>query len=91
MFNQQNQPQQSGSMFLHPQDEETLCQVLKCLVEEWGPEYVHVSVPEKWLEYGNSSLGHVRLDYTTEITVGIHVRHCKYNVAIDYVVELARA
>ena len=35
------------SIFKNPTDEDRLCHVLKAYVEEWGPQNVIVSVPNK--------------------------------------------
>lgn len=74
------------SMFQDPSDEEKLCQVLKAYVEEWGPEAVIVSVPKHWKEYGGSSLGRVRLEFSTGNTVSIRVEY--ESVRINYDVQL---
>jgi len=65
--------QNEYSMFVDPTDEETLCQTLKAYVEEWGPDAVTVKVPAHWKDYGASSLGRVRLEYSTRNTVEIRV------------------
>ncbi|MBY0356959.1 MAG: hypothetical protein K2W82_03075 [Candidatus Obscuribacterales bacterium] len=74
------------SMFQNPNDEEKLCQVLKAYVEEWGPDAVIVSVPTHWKEYGGSSLGRVRLDFSTDHTVSIRVVYD--SVRLNYDVQL---
>lgn len=74
------------SMFQDPNDEERLCQVLKAYVEEWGPDAVVVSVPTHWKEYGGSSLGRVRLDFSTDNTVSIRVVYD--SVRLNYDVQL---
>ncbi|MBY0547316.1 MAG: hypothetical protein K2W95_08495 [Candidatus Obscuribacterales bacterium] len=71
------------SMFQDPNDEEKLCQVLKAYVEEWGPEAVIVSVPMHWKEYGGTSLGRVRLEFTTDNTVSIKVEYETIRIAYD--------
>jgi hypothetical protein len=76
-------------MFKNPQDEERLCQVLKAYVEEWGPEYVIVSVPRHWKEYSSSNLGRVRLEFVTDHTVSIRVEY-DY-VQLNYAVQLQAA
>jgi len=74
------------SMFQDPRDEERLCQVLKAYVEEWGAENVIVSVPSSWREFSTTTLGRVRLEFTTENTVSIRVEYelvrLKYDVQI---------
>ncbi len=74
------------SMFRNPADEDTLCQVLKAYVEEWGPENVIVSVPKQWMEYSANNLGRVRLEFSTQDTVSIRVEYdfvrLKYDVAL---------
>jgi len=74
-------------MFKNPRDEEKLCQVLKAYVEEWGPENVIVSVPEHWSDYSTSSLGRVRLEFSTADTVSIRVEYefvrVKYDVQLQ--------
>ncbi len=74
------------SIFLDPTDEERLCGVLKAYVEEWGPEYVVVSVPKEWHQYGTDSLGRVRLEFATESSICISVHY--ESVKIDYSVQL---
>ncbi len=73
-------------MFQDPRDEEKLCQVLKAYVEEWGPESVIVCVPVQWKEHSGSSLGRVRLEFTTGDTVSIKVEY--ESVRIKYDVQL---
>jgi hypothetical protein len=77
------------SMFQDPRDEDKLCQVLKAYVEEWGPENVIVSVPEHWSEYSTSTLGRVRLEFSTENTVSIRVEY--ETVRLIYDVQLQAA
>lgn len=74
------------SIFQDPKDEERLCKVLKAYVEEWGPEYVVVSVPKEWHGYHSNSLGRVRLEFTTECSICISVHY--ELVRIDYAVQL---
>jgi len=62
------------NLFYDPKDEERLCQVLKAYVEEWGSEYVSVSVPARWKgRAGCKTLGRVRLLFDTENAVAIKV------------------
>jgi hypothetical protein len=84
-----NRRSETMSMFQDPDDEEKLCQVLKAYVEEWGPEAVIVSVPRHWKEYGGSSLGRVRLEFSTGNTVSIRVEY--ETVRINYDVQLQAA
>ena len=70
------------SMFTNPEDEERLCQVLRTFVEEWGPENVIVAVPEEWRQYNTSSLGQVRLEFSTRSCVSVRVEYddiCRVN------------
>lgn len=77
------------SNFRDPKDEERLCQVLKAYVEEWGAEYVVVSVPKEWRQYSTGALGLVRLEFTIERSICISV-HYEF-VRIDYFVQLRSA
>jgi len=77
------------SMFKNPKDEEKLCQVLRAYVEEWGPENVIVSVPEHWSDYSASSLGRVRLEFTTSDSVSIRVEYDF--IRVKYAVQLQAA
>jgi len=76
-------------MFCDPADEETLCQVLKPYVEEWGPDAVIVSVPRAWRDVGRDSLGKVRLEFNTVNSVSIAVEH--WSGRICFKVELRKA
>lgn len=74
------------SMFKNPQDEEQLCEILRTYVEEWGPENVIVSVPEEWREYNTSSLGQVRLEFSTHSCVSVRVEYdslCRVNYNVQ--------
>jgi hypothetical protein len=53
-------------------DEESMCQTLKCLVEEFGPEYVIVHAPRSW-NNGKYNLGPVSLKFDTENTLFIEL------------------
>lgn len=77
------------SMFQDPRDEDKLCQVLKAYVEEWGPENVIVSVPEHWSEYSTSTLGRVRLEFSTENTVSIRVEYEAVRLIYDVQLQAA--
>jgi hypothetical protein len=77
------------NMFKNPTDEERLCQVLKAYVEEWGPENVIVSVPEHWSDYTTSSLGRVRLEFSTADTVSIRVEYDFVRVKYDVQLQAA--
>lgn len=39
------------SIYKTPADEQTLCDIAKCYIEEWGRENVELHVPKRWLEY----------------------------------------
>lgn len=73
-------------MFKNPQDEETLCGILKAYVEEYGPEHVIVALPAHW-QNDEYSLGAVRLEFTTVDSIEIRVRY--ESIAINYELELA--
>lgn len=77
------------NMFQDPRDEERLCQVLKAYVEEWGPENVIVSVPSHWQDYGSSSLGRVRLEFSTSDRVSIRVEYEKVKIIYDVQLQVA--
>lgn len=77
------------NMFQDPRDEERLCQVLKAYVEEWGPENVIVSVPSHWRDYGGSSLGRVRLEFSTSDRVSIRVEYEKVRIIYDVQLQVA--
>lgn len=90
MHNNQSSQSNEG-MFQDPKDEEKLCQVLKALVEEWGPEKVIVSVPTVWKEStGNSTLGRVQLEFTEDNAVAVRVRCDEINASIDNIVQLKK-
>ncbi len=78
------------SIFKNPMDEDKLCQVLKAYVEEWGPEYVIVSVPHKWQNYSAENFGLVRLEYATADTVSIRVDY-ENKTQLAYAVQLQAA
>lgn len=78
------------SIFKNPTDENKICQVLKAFVEEWGPEYVVVSVPHKWRHYKADNFGLVRLEYSTADTVSIRVEY-ENKTQLAYAVELQAA
>lgn len=78
----------SNEMSFNERQEELLCQVLKAWIEEFGPEYVQVTVPMDW--QGPDHLGKVPVFYVNDDTVGVHVRW-NSNVALDYVRPFARA
>ena len=76
--------------FCHQADQRELCQVLRALIEEWGPESVVVGVPRQWRRPQETvlSLGQVQLEYCTECTVCFHV---EYNGGrLNYEAELAK-
>lgn len=75
------------SMFQDINDEEKLCQVLKAYVEEWGPEAVIVSVPTHWKDYGGTSLGRVRLEFSTKDTVSIRVEYESIRINYDVMLQ----
>ncbi|HEY9755455.1 MAG TPA: hypothetical protein V6C97_09860 [Oculatellaceae cyanobacterium] len=77
------------SMFQDARDEDRLCQVLKAYVEEWGPENVIVSVPQHWSEYSTSTLGRVRLEFSTENTVSIRVEYDFVRLIYDVQLQAA--
>ncbi len=78
------------SIFKNPTDEDRLCHVLKAYVEEWGPQNVIVSVPNKWSDYNTDSLGLVRLEFSTSDSVSIRVEYDK-QVQLSYAVQLQTA
>ncbi len=78
------------SIFKNPTDEDSLCHVLKAYVEEWGPQNVIVSVPNKWSDYSTDSLGLVRLEFSTADTVSIRVEYDK-QVQLSYAIQLQAA
>jgi hypothetical protein len=78
------------SIFKNPTDEDRLCHVLKAYVEEWGPQHVIVSVPNKWSSYNTDSLGLVRLEFCTADSVSIRVEYDK-QVQLSYAVQLQTA
>jgi hypothetical protein len=78
------------SIFKNPTDEDRLCQVLKAYVEEWGPQHVIVSVPNKWSNYNADSLGLVKLEFSTSDTVSIRVEYEK-EVQLSYAIQLQAA
>ncbi len=82
----------ANSIFRNPADEESLCAILKTYVEEWGPEYVIVSVPKHWKDYGSNSLGRVRLEFSEYNRVCIRVRYpdaqSGVDINLDYAIEL---
>jgi hypothetical protein len=48
-------------------DEQLMVQVLRCFIEEWGPDNVIVNVPRVWQDDVEvSSLGRVRLAFENE-------------------------
>lgn len=78
------------SIFKNPNDEDRLCHVLKAFVEEWGPQHVIVSVPDRWSNYNTDSFGLVRLEFSTSDTVSIRVEY-ENQVKLSYDVQLQMA
>ena len=64
-------------MFENQQDEETICQVLKAYMEEWGTENVIVSLPTEWRQYGTEYVAGVRFEFSTERTISIRAEYKK--------------
>ncbi len=54
-------------MFENQQDEETICQVLKAYMEEWGTENVIVSLPSEWRQYGTEYVAGVRFEFQPSV------------------------
>ena len=77
------------SMFNDPKDEDKICDVLRAYVEEWGPEYVIVSVPKHWREFCPNNLGRVGLEFTTENTISIRVEYNLGKVIYDMQLKAA--
>lgn len=47
------------------EDVETVAQILRAYIEEWGHENVLVSVPKDWQQFWNeSTLGRVRIEFS---------------------------
>lgn len=79
----------NNSLFKSPQDEETICKVLKAYVEEHGAEAITVLVPKRWREYSNNhSLGgRINLLFSLDNSVCIQASSLQYSC--NFIMELA--
>jgi hypothetical protein len=63
------------NLFACVEQEERMCGILRCYIEEWGPENVVVGLPRSWSRYVSAeNIGRVRLSFETDDTVCIQVR-----------------
>ncbi len=73
-------------MFYSQKDEEELGRVTTALVEEYGPEYITLSLPRAWDDGVTNRVGCVRLFWhtvdTAEIEVRFHGNHIKYAMRV---------
>jgi hypothetical protein len=46
-----------------------LCNMIRCLAEEWGPEHLEIQVPKIWSAWDNTMCGGSQLHFVTEDSV----------------------
>lgn len=85
-------PCSSRDQFQNDHYKQKLYQQLFAWAEEWGHDSVHMTLPSDWLKHGQpSSLGRIKLLFTNDNSIGIHVRYTQdgMDVSLDYELKLA--